>query len=164
MNCPQCKNDMILAQATNFGDKYHYCRSCKKELKEMRWELPNKISFTPTLAKEIDLPDLEPVDIQHYTGYINQMIAAAPPLEDLDAGSVVLAMLVSMQEAMDKVVLDCFVSTADSDALDRMSTDCDWIHNWQVDPFFGKHMEEIKAEMERQMAMPPGHFLMGEWK
>lgn len=35
MNCPQCSQIMIEAQATNFGEKYQYCRGCKKELKEL---------------------------------------------------------------------------------------------------------------------------------
>lgn len=35
MNCPTCKNEMVKAKATNFGDEYDYCRTCKKELKEM---------------------------------------------------------------------------------------------------------------------------------
>ncbi len=33
--CPQCSMEMIMAQATNFGEKYPYCRACKKELAEM---------------------------------------------------------------------------------------------------------------------------------
>lgn len=35
MNCPKCAGEMVQAQATNFGEKYHYCRACKKELKEL---------------------------------------------------------------------------------------------------------------------------------
>lgn len=35
MNCPQCKTEMIKAQATDFGEFYDYCRPCKKELQEM---------------------------------------------------------------------------------------------------------------------------------
>ncbi len=35
MTCPQCKNLMVKAKATNFGEEYDYCRTCKKELKEM---------------------------------------------------------------------------------------------------------------------------------
>lgn len=35
MNCPQCKNEMVKARATNFGQDYDYCRVCKKEHSEM---------------------------------------------------------------------------------------------------------------------------------
>jgi hypothetical protein len=35
VNCPICASEMVLAQATDFGDQYHYCRNCKKELSEM---------------------------------------------------------------------------------------------------------------------------------
>lgn len=33
--CPQCRGEMNEAQATNFGEKYWYCRQCKMELDEM---------------------------------------------------------------------------------------------------------------------------------
>lgn len=33
--CPLCGNDLVLAKATDFGETYEYCRSCKKELSEM---------------------------------------------------------------------------------------------------------------------------------
>lgn len=33
--CPICSNEMIDAQATDFGPSYKYCRTCKKELSEM---------------------------------------------------------------------------------------------------------------------------------
>lgn len=35
MTCPICFDDMVVAQATNFGAEYHYCRTCKKELSEL---------------------------------------------------------------------------------------------------------------------------------
>lgn len=35
MRCPLCSNEMVKAQATNFGPTYDYCRTCKKELSEM---------------------------------------------------------------------------------------------------------------------------------
>lgn len=35
MNCPKCANVMVLAKATNFGNTYQYCRTCKKELCEI---------------------------------------------------------------------------------------------------------------------------------
>lgn len=36
MNCPICSTVMVLAQATSFGESYHYCRTCKKELAEIQ--------------------------------------------------------------------------------------------------------------------------------
>ena len=38
---------MIKAQATNFGEEYDYCRSCKKELKETvsATALPKEVAF-----------------------------------------------------------------------------------------------------------------------
>lgn len=36
MNCPQCQNPMIKAQATDHSAPYDYCRTCKKELAEMQ--------------------------------------------------------------------------------------------------------------------------------
>lgn len=36
MKCLQCPNDMIQTRATNLGDDYWYCRTCKKELAEMQ--------------------------------------------------------------------------------------------------------------------------------
>ena len=36
MNCPQCNSEMIRAQATDFGEAYDFCRTCKKELKELQ--------------------------------------------------------------------------------------------------------------------------------
>lgn len=47
MTCPKCSNDMVTARATNFGDDYSYCRSCKKELAEITRE---QLSNTPTEA------------------------------------------------------------------------------------------------------------------
>jgi len=35
MNCPQCFAPMSRAKATDFGEEYHYCRGCKKELSEL---------------------------------------------------------------------------------------------------------------------------------
>lgn len=35
MNCPNCNDSMVLTRATDFGDDYHYCRNCKKELSEL---------------------------------------------------------------------------------------------------------------------------------
>lgn len=35
MNCPICDVEMVLARATDFGPQYFYCRTCKKELREM---------------------------------------------------------------------------------------------------------------------------------
>lgn len=36
MYCPKCQDAMILTKATAFGEEYHYCRTCKKELKELQ--------------------------------------------------------------------------------------------------------------------------------
>lgn len=124
MNCPQCKNDMVLTQATNFGDQYHYCRSCKKELSEMRSVEPITIHCGLDLSKV----DLVPGEIKIYdgTGYVTKM--------------------------------------SEQQETDRMSTDCDWIFNWQTNLHFEKEMDKIRAEIERQMIMPKGYFLMGEWE
>ncbi len=35
MNCPKCSNDMVETRATNFGEDYWYCRTCKDELKNL---------------------------------------------------------------------------------------------------------------------------------
>lgn len=35
MNCPACSTVMVTARATNFGEDYWYCQSCKKELAEL---------------------------------------------------------------------------------------------------------------------------------
>lgn len=35
MNCPQCSTEMVKAKATSFGEEYDYCRTCKKEHKEL---------------------------------------------------------------------------------------------------------------------------------
>ncbi len=34
-NCPRCSNEMVMARATNFGEEYPWCRTCKMELKEI---------------------------------------------------------------------------------------------------------------------------------
>ena len=41
MKCPQCKETMILTGVTRFTEQYHYCRTCKKELKELQATLNN---------------------------------------------------------------------------------------------------------------------------
>ena len=48
MECPICDKEMILAQATNFGSSYYYCRECKKELAEMS---PSSPKAEPTVCK-----------------------------------------------------------------------------------------------------------------
>jgi hypothetical protein len=30
--CPECLNPTVKARATNFGDEYDYCRTCKVEV------------------------------------------------------------------------------------------------------------------------------------
>lgn len=54
MNCPQCENEMIRTQATNFGDKYWYCRACKKELAELQ---PKTKKSVPNIVRPGDLAD-----------------------------------------------------------------------------------------------------------
>ena len=50
MTCPTCSNDMVKAKATDFGEEYDYCRTCKKELKEMAKAADNEFngSHIPT--------------------------------------------------------------------------------------------------------------------
>lgn len=68
MNCPQCKNLMVKAKATAFGEEYDYCRTCKKELKEFKVEdaafnaldqvtIPGhwQVRLTPEVFEEDDL-------------------------------------------------------------------------------------------------------------
>jgi hypothetical protein len=55
MNFPICKDTMVLTQATNFGEKYKYCRTCKKEMKEILALKSNNAphilkKFSPVLA------------------------------------------------------------------------------------------------------------------
>lgn len=45
MNCPQCMNGMVEAQASLAGGKYWYCRTCKKELAEMQGMTPKAVAF-----------------------------------------------------------------------------------------------------------------------
>lgn len=52
MSCPTCTAEMVKARATAFGEEYDYCRSCKKELKEM---VP-----ATSLPSEVALPDYIP--------------------------------------------------------------------------------------------------------
>lgn len=39
MDCPICNNPMVTARATNFGEDYSYCRTCKRELSEIQKEI-----------------------------------------------------------------------------------------------------------------------------
>lgn len=43
--CPQCSNDMVDAKATDFGETYKYCRTCRKELKEMQPPAPLAVQY-----------------------------------------------------------------------------------------------------------------------
>lgn len=52
MMCPTCETDMVKAKATAFGEEYDYCRSCKKELKEM---MP-----ASSIPSEVAMPDYIP--------------------------------------------------------------------------------------------------------
>lgn len=48
MNCPDCKTSMIKTRATTHGDDYWYCRTCKKELSEIK---------TKDVPRRIEIPD-----------------------------------------------------------------------------------------------------------
>lgn len=61
MNCPQCAMEMIKAKATNFGEEYDYCRTCKKELSEM----------VPKLGLKIEDANWKPGQIVHISPHIN---------------------------------------------------------------------------------------------
>jgi hypothetical protein len=55
MKCPQCSNDMIRTKATAFGEEYDYCRTCKKELKELGYGSANNNvrRFTGEVSQEV---------------------------------------------------------------------------------------------------------------
>lgn len=53
MNCPECNSPMIRAKATSFGEEYDYCRSCKKELSEIRFHIKKRTGFIPPSTQEI---------------------------------------------------------------------------------------------------------------
>lgn len=55
MNCPQCSNTMVEAKATNFGDTYQYCRTCKKELAEILKDTPT-VDFHELLTQAANMP------------------------------------------------------------------------------------------------------------
>ena len=56
MNCPICSNKMIKTKATAFGDEYDYCRTCKKELKEMQISSSklNNVNSIKRVGSDID--------------------------------------------------------------------------------------------------------------
>lgn len=64
MNCPKCLDDMILTRATDHGDEYFYCRSCKKELSEMDGILEEVPVFKTTSFSPTEIPNKKP---SHYT-------------------------------------------------------------------------------------------------
>lgn len=51
MTCPQCSGDMILTRATAFGDEYHYCRVCRKELAEL---MVLEVPYAPTPGNQLE--------------------------------------------------------------------------------------------------------------
>ena len=59
MNCPVCLNLMIKAKATNFGEEYDYCRTCKKELSELGGK--NQTEAADFLFAAGDLVKLKPI-------------------------------------------------------------------------------------------------------
>ena len=63
MNCPKCNDSMVLAKATAFGDDYHYCRTCKKELSELQ-----------ALVKPAGIDSQDALEIR--IGYYGQLKAA----------------------------------------------------------------------------------------
>lgn len=66
MNCPVCSNEMILAQATDFGTPYHYCRTCKKELAELQ---PKVVE--PSDPYDIVMRDIRGMLPEHRPHYID---------------------------------------------------------------------------------------------
>ena len=59
MDCPSCSEPMVVAKATDFGEEYHYCRKCKKELKELYKLEP------PTMSISSVSPPLPPTRCGH---------------------------------------------------------------------------------------------------
>lgn len=49
MDCPVCEEMMIRTQATDHGEKYWYCRQCKKELSELVGEGDFEV-YTPPFS------------------------------------------------------------------------------------------------------------------
>lgn len=62
MTCPICGVEMITAKATDFGDPYYYCRTCKKELLEMLLLEDTGVVFSPGIT--LYLGTLNPYELQ----------------------------------------------------------------------------------------------------
>lgn len=45
MDCPKCNDTMITAKATDFGDEYLYCRTCKQEFAEIEAAIKPKLEL-----------------------------------------------------------------------------------------------------------------------
>lgn len=85
MNCPSCSNLMILTRATAFGDEYHYCRTCKKELNELvkLEEAPNNtimrleasVFHVPAHpgSPKVNIGDMVQIKIGRYSGQVTQV-------------------------------------------------------------------------------------------
>lgn len=77
MTCPQCSNVMVQARATNFGEQYWYCRSCKQELAEM-------YTLEPVLTnQECDLLLGPPLPGYYSTGLSDLIESIQDQLDDL---------------------------------------------------------------------------------
>lgn len=70
MNCPTCSNEMVLAKATEFGEEYQYCRTCRKELKEMLPVAEATVSIGWPGWPQPQRPELECPHRMDYSTYI----------------------------------------------------------------------------------------------
>lgn len=61
MECPKCSTKMVLTRATSFGEDYHYCRQCKKELSELEDKSSIKFNLAQGLVKRDG-------NVQYYNG------------------------------------------------------------------------------------------------
>lgn len=52
MNCPKCSDLMVDAQATNHGEVYKYCRTCKMDLAEVNASMPKVINDIPCTVRD----------------------------------------------------------------------------------------------------------------
>lgn len=73
MKCPQCSNEMVKAQATNFGEPYDYCRVCKKEASE------TKSDITMTAAEALRML-YEPMPTRKLRDPLKEMCGDHPPI------------------------------------------------------------------------------------
>jgi len=78
MKCPQCSDEMIQAQATDYGDYYEYCKTCKKELKEMV-ALPTLESSSATEDALVDA--LKALEVDYDPVYISPSFSVHYPTD-----------------------------------------------------------------------------------